>query len=127
QAIKEETLFQYSLFSLIDLSEESVDRLKFRQAFHFHEIEKETSPGLKILFKAAVKRLQSRDITTAFHFLVRAKNEPLISRYRYYPEGFSTATDIQLHSVHVFEEREIYYLLTPQGLILRAYEEGDRI
>ncbi len=125
---EEETRFYHSIFSLDQMTDKAVDENIFRRAYNFREIKNENTPqSLQALFQNAIKRLGSEQFSTAFHFLIRRGEEPIISRYEYYPEDFAKAPSIRLLTLSIFKQNESYFLLTPQGLIIKADEQGRKL
>ncbi len=125
---REETLFQYSRFSSPEMAEEPTDKLAFRRAYNFRDINGENiPPGLKSLFQTAIRSLSSKKLEPSFHFLIRTEDDPLVSRYEYHPAGFTQSNDIRLYTLRIVRQRDSFYLLLPRGLILKSGQESGLI
>ncbi|MBA7698201.1 hypothetical protein ES703_106876 [subsurface metagenome] len=124
----EESRFRYSLFSISNMSEQPIDRLTFRRAYGFRETGGGNTPAaLQSLFQTVIKRFSDQNLSTAFHFLLRSGDEPLLRRYAYQPEGFSEADNIRLFRIRIYKREGDYFLLTPDGYILKSGNRGEKL
>jgi hypothetical protein len=121
------TLFAYSRFSLNDLEETEIEKLAFRQSYGFRDIKEEGPPGLAALLGEARRLLDEPGYSTAYQLRLREEHLPLVRRFEYHPPGFTRAERIRLITLPVFERREHYLLLLPQGLLLAAAEGSGRV
>lgn len=128
---REETKFEYTRLSIPGAeaapSEEPTQRLSFRRAFQFKPIDRSLPRGLDKLVKTAMKRLNTRDVSAAYHLLLRRSGKALIERYEHHPEDFTRAREIEFHTLHAFQEGKTYYLLLPEGPILRTNRRGESL
>ncbi len=126
---REETKFEYTRLSFPGTkaapSEEPTQRLSFRRAFQFKPIDRNLPRGLDKLVKTAMKRLNTREVSAAYHLLLRRSGKALIERYEHHPEDFTQAREIEIHTLHAFQEGKTYYLLLPKGPILRTNPRGE--
>jgi hypothetical protein len=111
-----ETRFQYTICSLPDLEERSIERGEYRQAWEPTPADRRLPQPLQKVFREAVRREGSE--TTALHFVVRTAGEPFARRYAHTPPGYDRASQGSLLILHGFQEAGRLELLTAQGLLL---------
>ncbi|KKK78156.1 hypothetical protein LCGC14_2846410, partial [marine sediment metagenome] len=65
------------------------------------------------------------EVSSAYHLLLRRSGKALIERYEYHPDDFTRSQEIEIHTLHAFQEEKTYYLLLPLGPILRTNLRGE--
>jgi len=119
------TLFSYSHFDLADLKEEEVEALAYRKSYGFVDVQ-ETSV-LRLLLAEARRLLDASGISTAYQLHIRSEDRPLLRRYEYHPDDFTSAEEIRLYTLPGVYRGEGYLLLLPDGLLLQGTSGSRRI
>jgi len=117
------TLFSYSRFDLAGLKEEEVGALAYRRSYGFEDARQ--TDTLRVVLDEARRLLDAPGISTAYQLHIRSDDRPLMQRYEYHPDDFTSAEEIRLYTLSGVCRGEFYLLLLPDGLLLQG-SSGSR-
>jgi hypothetical protein len=110
----ERTLFEYTRYSLVSLTEKPAARREYRGAWE--PLEGKLPADLQPLARELLGRAQGPG--PALYLVVRSTAEPLPRRYAQGSSGFQRNPEGRLLTVHAFLDGERRFLLAPDGLLL---------
>ena len=119
------TLFSYSHFDLAGRKEEEVEALVYRKSYGF--VNAQETSVLRLLLAEARRRLDASGISTAYQLHIRCEDRPLLRRYEYHPDDFTSAEEIRLYTLPGVCRGQDYLLLLPDGLLLQGTSNSRQI